>query len=375
MSSGTADITGVDDFFAPHLILSSFLPTSEGYISVPVSCAFAKIRPMHEKRRVFSGIQPSGTPHLGTYLGALKNWVSIQDEYDCYYCVVDLHAITVPQDPKVLRHNVRELAAIFLAVGLDPERSVIFRQSRVSAHAELAWLLNCIAKVGELSRMTQFKDKASKGGAEAASVGLYAYPVLQAADILLYATHLVPVGEDQRQHLELSRTLARRFNGMYGETFVVPEPLILDAGARVMALDDPTNKMSKSSPVPASYIALLDDTDTIRRKIRRARTDSGTEIVASPDKPAITNLLEIYAVITGKTVHEVEEMYRGKGYGDFKRDLAEVLVEALSPIRERALELLDDPRELDGILEAGADRARAAASSTLHDAWARMGLD
>jgi tryptophanyl-tRNA synthetase len=375
MSSGTADITGVDDFFAPHLILSSFLPTSEGYISVPVSCAFAKIRPMHEKRRVFSGIQPSGTPHLGTYLGALKNWVSIQDEYDCYYCVVDLHAITVPQDPKVLRHNVRELAAIFLAVGLDPERSVIFRQSRVSAHAELAWLLNCIAKVGELSRMTQFKDKASKGGAEAASVGLYAYPVLQAADILLYATHLVPVGEDQRQHLELSRTLARRFNGMYGETFVVPEPLILDVGARVMALDDPTNKMSKSSPVPASYIALLDDTDTIRRKIRRARTDSGTEIVASPDKPAITNLLEIYDVITGKTVHEVEEMYRGKGYGDFKRDLAEVLVEALSPIRERALELLDDPRELDGILEAGADRARAAASSTLHDAWARMGLD
>src|SRR5215217_2781322 len=334
-----------------------------------------RIGVMETKRRVFSGIQPSGTPHLGTYLGALKNWVAIQDEYDCYYCVVDLHAITVPQDPKVLRHNVRELAAIFLAVGLDPEKSVIFRQSRVSAHAELAWLLNCIAKVGELSRMTQFKDKASKGGAEAASVGLYAYPVLQAADILLYGTHLVPVGEDQRQHLELSRTLARRFNGMYGDTFVVPEPLILDVGARIMALDDPTKKMSKSSPVPASYIALLDDPDTIRRKIRRARTDSGAEIVASPDKPAITNLLEIYAVITGKTVAEVEEMYRGKGYGDFKRDLAEVLVEVLSPIRERALELLDDPRELVGILEAGADRARAVASSTLHDAWARMGLD
>jgi len=351
------------------------LPLTSRSARFAIRGASARMGFMETKRRVFSGIQPSGTPHLGTYLGALKNWVSIQEEYDCYYCVVDLHAITVPQDPKVLRHNVRELAAIFLAVGLDPERSVIFRQSRVSAHAELAWLLNCIAKVGELSRMTQFKDKASKGGAEAASVGLYAYPVLQAADILLYGTHLVPVGEDQRQHLELSRTLARRFNGMYGETFVVPEPLILDAGARVMALDDPTNKMSKSSPVPASYIALLDDTDTIRRKIRRARTDSGTEIVASPDKPAITNLLEIYAVITGKTVHEVEEMYRGKGYGDFKRDLAEVLVEALSPIRERALELLDDPRELDGILEAGADRARAAASSTLHDAWARMGLD
>jgi tryptophanyl-tRNA synthetase len=337
--------------------------------------ASARIGFMETKRRVFSGIQPSGTPHLGTYLGALRNWVSIQDEYDCYYCIVDLHAITVPQDPKVLRHNVRELAAIFIAVGLDPEKSVILRQSRVSQHAELAWLLNSIARVGELSRMTQFKDKAQKGGAEAASVGLYDYPVLQAADILLYGAHLVPVGEDQRQHLELTRTLARRFNGLYGETFVVPEPLILDAGARIMALDDPTKKMSKSSPVPASYIGLLDDPDTVRRKIRRARTDSGTEITASPEKPAITNLLEIYAVMGGKSVGEVEGMYRGKGYGDFKKDLGEVLVEALSPIRERALELLDDPGELDGILEAGADRARKVASSTLLDAWAKLGLD
>ena len=330
---------------------------------------------METKRRVFSGIQPSGTPHLGTYLGALKNWVSIQDEYDCHYCVVDLHAITVPQDPKVLRHNVRELAAIFLAVGLDPERSVIFRQSRVSAHAELAWLLNCIARVGELSRMTQFKDKAQRGGAEAASVGLYDYPVLQAADILLYGTNLVPVGEDQRQHLELSRTLARRFNNLYGETFVVPEPMILDIGARVMALDEPTQKMSKSSPTPAGYVALLDEPDTIRRKIRRAVTDSGTQIAASPEKPAIANLLGIYAALAGKTIPELEEQYEGRGYGDFKRDLAEVVVEALSPIRERALELLDDPRELDEILEAGAERARKVASSTLHDAWAKLGLD
>jgi tryptophanyl-tRNA synthetase len=330
---------------------------------------------MQNRRRVFSGIQPSGTPHLGTYLGALKNWVSIQDDYDNFYCIVDLHALTVPQDPKVLRYNVRELAAIFLAVGLDPEKSVIFRQSRVSAHAELAWLLNCVARVGELSRMTQFKDKASKGGAEAASVGLYDYPVLQAADILLYGTHLVPVGEDQRQHLELSRTLARRFNGLYGETFVVPEPMILDVGARVMALDEPTQKMSKSSPTPAGYIALLDEPDTIRRKIRRAVTDSGTEIVASPEKPAITNLLGIYASIAGETVPELEERYEGKGYGDLKRDLAEVVVEELSPIRERALELLDDPRELDEILEAGAERARKVSSSTLHDAWAKLGLD
>jgi tryptophanyl-tRNA synthetase len=299
----------------------------------------------------------------------------LRDEDEGCFCVVDLHAITVPQDPKVLRANVREMAAIFIAVGLDPERAVIFRQSRVSGHAELAWLLNCIAKVGELSRMTQFKDKSQRGGAESASVGLYDYPVLQAADILLYNAHLVPVGEDQRQHLELTRTLARRFNGLYGETFVVPEPMILETGARIMALDEPTAKMSKSSPTPAGYVALLDEPDTIRRKIRRAKTDSGTEIAASPEKPAVTNLLGIYAGITGETIPKIEERYRGKGYGDFKTDLAEVVVERLSPIRERTLELLDNPQELDGILEAGAERAREVSRSTLHDAWAKLGLD
>jgi tryptophanyl-tRNA synthetase len=330
---------------------------------------------MKTRQRVFSGIQPSGTSHLGTYLGALKNWVAVQEEYESYFCIVDLHAITVPQDPKVLRANVREMAAIFIAVGLDPERSVIFRQSRVSGHTELAWLLNCIAKVGELSRMTQFKDKSQRGGAESASVGLYDYPVLQAADILLYDAHLVPVGEDQRQHLELTRTLARRFNGLYGETFVVPEPMILETGARIMALDQPIAKMSKSAPTPAGYIALLDEPDVIRRKIRRAKTDSGTEIVASPEKPAVTNLLGIYAGLTGRAAPELEEQYRGRGYGDFKKDLAEVVVESLSPIRERTLELLDDPRELDEILEAGAERARDVARSTLRDAWARLGLD
>ena len=330
---------------------------------------------MQERKRVFSGIQPSGTPHLGTYLGALKNWVAIQDGYDSYYCIVDLHALTTPQDPKVLRHNVRETTAIYLAAGLDPEKSVIFRQSRVSGHTELAWLLDCVARVGELSRMTQFKDKTRRGGAEAASVGLYAYPVLQAADILLYNAHLVPVGEDQRQHLELTRTLARRFNGMYGETFVVPEIMIPETGARVMALDEPEQKMSKSSPTPAGYIALLDEPDTIRRKIRRAKTDSGTEIVASPEKPAVTNLLGIYAGLSGDSIPQLEERYEGKGYGDLKKDLAEVVVETLSPIRERALELLEDPRELDGILESGAERAREVASSTLQQAWTRMGLD
>ena len=330
---------------------------------------------MQNKQRVFSGIQPSGTSHLGTYLGALKNWVAVQEQYESYFCIVDLHAITVPQDPKVLRANVWEMAAIFVAVGLDPERSVIFRQSRVSGHAELAWLLNCIARVGELSRMTQFKDKSQRGGADSASVGLYDYPVLQAADILLYNAHLVPVGEDQRQHLELTRTLARRFNSLYGNTFVAPEPMILETGARVMALDEPTSKMSKSAPTPAGYIALLDEPDVIRRKIRRAKTDSGSEVVASPDKPAITNLLNIYAGLTRRAVPEIEEQYRSRGYGDFKKDLAEVVVESLTPIRERTLELLEDPRELDGILEAGAERAREVASSTLHDAWAKLGLD
>ena len=330
---------------------------------------------MRERRRVFSGIQPSGTSHLGTYLGALKNWVSVQEEHESYFCIVDLHALTVPQNPKVLRANVREMAAIFIAVGLDPERAVIFRQSRVSEHTELGWLLNCIARVGELTRMTQFKDKSQRGGAESASVGLYAYPVLQAADILLYNAHLVPVGEDQRQHLELSRTLARRFNGLYGETFAVPEPMILETGARIMALDEPTQKMSKSAPTPAGYIALLDEPDVIRRKIRRAKTDSGTEVVATPDKPALTNLLGIYAGLTDRSVPEIEDQYRGKGYGDFKKELAEVVVESLSPIRERTLELLDDPRELDEVLEAGAEKARGVARSTLHHAWAKLGLD
>jgi tryptophanyl-tRNA synthetase len=330
---------------------------------------------MQDRQRVFSGIQPSGRSHLGTYLGALKNWVSMQDGHDCLFCIVDLHALTVPQDPKALRANVREMAALYVAVGLDPENSIIFRQSRVSGHTELAWLLNCVARVGELSRMTQFKDKAQKGGADSASVGLYDYPVLQAADVLLYNAHLVPVGEDQRQHLELMRTLARRFNGLYGETFVVPEPMILDVGARVMALDDPTSKMSKSAPTPAGYVELLDEPDVIRRKIRRAKTDSGSEVLSSPEKPAITNLLNIYAGLAGLPVPEIEDRYRGRGYGDFKKGLAEVVVDALSPIRERALELLDDPKELDDLLESGAERAREVAHANLRDAQTRMGLD
>lgn len=298
----------------------------------------------------------------------------MQGGYDCFYCIVDLHAITAPQDPKSLGYNIREAAAVYLAAGLDPGESVIFRQSAVSGHSELAWLLNCVAKVGELSRMTQFKDKSQRGGTEAASVGLYTYPVLQAADILLYNAHLVPVGEDQRQHLELSRTLARRFNGLYGDTFVVPDIMIPEVAARVMALDDPTVKMSKSSPTPASYIALLDEPDVIRRKIRRAKTDSGSGITATPDKPAITNLLDVYSATTGRTVAELETEYEGRGYGDLKRDLGEAVVETLAPIRERATSLLSDPAELDRLLDSGAERARETAYPILDAAKAGMGL-
>ena len=330
---------------------------------------------METKRRVFSGIQPSGNLHLGNYLGALKNWVAIQDEYDNYFCIVDLHALTVPQDPKVLRQKIREVAAIYLASGLDPEKCVIFRQSKVSGHAELCWLLNCVARFGELSRMTQFKDKTRKGGVESASAGLFDYPVLQAADVLLYNAHLVPVGEDQRQHLELMRTLARRFNHLYGETFVVPETMIPPTGARVMALDAPDEKMSKSSPRPGSYVAILDDPDTIRRKIRRAKTDSGTEIRAIPDKPAITNLLDVYSGMSGRPVAEIEVEYEGRGYGDLKKDLAEVVVEGLASVRDRAHELLDHPADLDDLLEAGARRANDTARPVLESAWAKLGLD
>jgi tryptophanyl-tRNA synthetase len=330
---------------------------------------------METKRRVFSGIQPSGNLHLGNYLGALKNWVAIQDEYDNYFCIVDLHALTVPQDPKVLRQKIREVAAIYLASGLDPEKCVIFRQSKVSGHAELCWLLNCVARFGELSRMTQFKDKTRKGGVESASAGLFDYPVLQAADVLLYNAHLVPVGEDQRQHLELMRTLARRFNHLYGETFVVPEAMIPPTGARVMALDAPEEKMSKSSPRPGSYVAILDDPDTIRRKIRRAKTDSGTEIRVTPDKPAITNLLDVYSGMSGRPVAEIEAEYEGRGYGDLKKDLAEMVVEGLTPVRDRAHELLDHPAELDDLLESGARRAQDTARPVLESAWAKLGLD
>jgi tryptophanyl-tRNA synthetase len=322
--------------------------------------------------RVFSGVQPSGAPHLGNYLGAWSRWAREQGEGH-YYCIVDLHAMTVPYEPEVLRERTVDTACWLLACGLDPDVCTLFVQSHVREHSECTWVLNCVASMGELQRMVQFKEKSE--GKEFVSVGLFAYPVLQAADILLYHAEEVPVGEDQRQHLELARTLARRFNHLYGETFVVPEVMIPRTGARIMALDEPTAKMSKSRPTPGGYISLLDEPDDIRRKIRRAKTDSGTEVTASPDKPAISNLLGIYAGLSDRTISEVEEQYRGKGYGDFKKDLAEVVVEGLSPIRKRTLELLDNPKELDALLESGAEKARAVARPILRDAASRMGLD
>ena len=281
----------------------------------------------------------------------------------------------VADSATVLRKKIREVWSIYVGSCIDSARCVIFRKSKVSGHAELCWLLNCVARFGELSRMTQFKDKTQKGGAESASAGLFDYPVLQAADVLLYNAHLVPVGEDQRQHLELMRTLARRFNHLYGETFVVPEIMIPPTGARVMALDEPVEKMSKSSPRPGSYVAILDDPDTIKKKIRRAKTDSGTEIQAAPEKPAITNLLDIYSSMSGKPVAEIEAEYEGKGYGDLKKDLAEVVIEGLAPVRDRTNELLDHPTELDDLLESGARRANESARPVLESARAKMGLE
>ncbi len=324
------------------------------------------------KKRIFSGIQPTEQLHIGNYLGALINWVALQDEYESFYCIVNLHAITMPQDPKALRQNTLDLARIYLAAGVDPNVSTIFIQSDVSQHAELAWTLNCIARMGELERMTQFKDK-SKGNAERASVGLFDYPVLMAADILLYQTDLVPVGQDQKQHLELSRDIAERFNRDFGETFIVPEPFIPPVGAKIMSLKDPTSKMSKSDENQNGSIFLLDDADTITRKIKKAVTDSGTEITFDETRPAITNLLTIYQLMSGKTSEECEANFAGKGYGDFKRELAEVVVEYLRPFQERVKEC--DDAELTNILKKGAEKAKEVANITLKDVYEKMGIN
>jgi tryptophanyl-tRNA synthetase len=325
---------------------------------------------------VFSGMQPSGDSlHLGNYLGALVNWVALQDEADPVYCVVDLHAITVSQDPKSLQKSTRRTAAQYLAAGVDVERATLFVQSHVPAHAELAWVLGAITGFGEASRMTQFKDKSSRQGAEATTVGLFTYPVLMAADILLYGTQLVPVGDDQRQHLELTRDLAARFNSRFGDTFVVPEALIPKESARIYDLQDPTAKMSKSAASEAGLVKLMDDPAVTAKKFRSAVTDTGREVRYDPAaKPGISNLLDIFAATTGRTIPQIEVEYEGRGYGDFKKDVAEAVVDRLAPIRSRTLELLDDPAELDRLLAIGAERASERAERMLRTVYDRVGF-
>ncbi len=323
------------------------------------------------KKRIFSGAQPTGSLHIGNYLGALKNWVALQDEYEAFYCIVNLHAITLPQDPKSLRQATLDLARIYLAAGVDPEKSTIFVQSDVPEHAELTWVLSCIARMGELERMTQFKDK-GKGNTERAGVGLFTYPVLMAADILLYQTDLVPVGQDQKQHLELTRDLAERFNRDFGETFKVPDAYIPKAGASIKSLQDPQKKMSKSDENPNGSIFLLEDGDTITKKIKRAVTDSGTAIEFDENRPAITNLLTIYQLMTDKTSDECVAHFAGKGYGQFKTELAEVTVEFLRPFQDRVKQY--DDETLRSILTAGAEKARSIASNTLRTVYAKTGI-
>jgi tryptophanyl-tRNA synthetase len=326
--------------------------------------------------RVFSGIQPTADSfHIGNYLGALRQWVALQETHDTVYCVVDLHAITVPQDPAQLRRRSRVAAAQLFAAGLDSERSIVFVQSHVPEHAELAWVLACITGFGEASRMVQFKDKSAKGGADAASVGLFTYPVLQAADILLYDADQVPVGEDQRQHLELTRDLAQRFNHRFGPTFVVPGPYILAEVAKIADLQDPSIKMSKSASSPQGIIDVLEDPTSIRRKIMRAVTDADGEVRADEvAKPGVTNLLRIYSALTGEPIADLEERYAGSGYGTFKKDLADVVVDAFAPIRERTEKLLADEAELDRLLAVGAVKAQALASATMRRVRGRVGF-
>jgi tryptophanyl-tRNA synthetase len=322
-------------------------------------------------KRIFSGAQPTGGFHLGNYLGALRNWVELQHEYESFFCVVDLHAITVAQDPQELAKKTREVARLYLAAGIDPQVSTIFIQSDVPEHAELAWVLNCMTRISELDRMTQFKEKGRKQR-ENTGVGLFAYPVLMAADILLYQTDLVPVGEDQKQHLELTRDLAARFNRDYGETFIVPEPFIPKVGARIMSLSDPAKKMAKSDENPNASIALMDDADAVRRKLKRAVTDSGTEIRFDETKPALLNLLTIYQLLTRRTRPEIEEHFAGKGYAQLKGELADVVVEFLQPFQERVRGISDE--ELDRILQMGRERASLVARPTIDKVMTRVGL-
>ncbi len=326
-----------------------------------------------EKKIVFSGVQPSGALTIGNYIGALRNFGELQDEFDCNYCIVDMHAITVPQVPKNLRKNTLDVLSMYMACGIDPEKSTLFVQSHVPAHAELSWVLNTITYMGQLNRMTQFKEKSKKSD-ENLNAGLFTYPVLMAADILLYQTDFVPVGEDQKQHLELARDLAERFNNKYSDTFVVPEPLIKEFGARIMSLQDPTSKMSKSDSDENAFILLQDNKDKISKKIKRAVTDSVGIVNYSDDQPGIKNLINIYSVLSGKEIDDIVDMYSGKGYGVFKSELAEVVVEALDPIQTKYREYLDSKDYLERIYTEGAQKAEAKARKTLRKVYKKIGF-
>ncbi|MHC5703465.1 tryptophan--tRNA ligase [Streptomyces tirandamycinicus] len=329
-----------------------------------------------ERSRVLSGIQPtSGSFHLGNYLGAVRQWVALQETHDAFYMVVDLHAITVPQDPAELRANTRLAAAQLLAAGLDPERCTLFVQSHVPEHAQLGWVMNCLTGFGEASRMTQFKDKSAKQGAERATVGLFTYPILQVADILLYQADQVPVGEDQRQHIELTRDLAERFNSRFGPTFTLPAPYILKETAKIYDLQDPQIKMSKSASTPKGLINLLDEPKATAKKVKSAVTDTDTVIRFDPaEKPGVSNLLTIQSTLTGTGIAELEQRYEGKGYGALKTDLAEVMVDFVTPFRSRTQEFLDDPETLDSLLAKGAEKARSVAAETLAETYDRVGF-
>ncbi len=327
-----------------------------------------------DKKVIFSGMQPSGVITLGNYLGALKNWTNLQDEYNCLYCIVDMHAITVRQEPAVLRKNARELMMLYIAAGLDPEKNTIYMQSHVSAHAELAWILNCYTYMGELSRMTQFKDKSQKHG-DNINAGLFTYPALMAADILLYQTDLVPVGIDQRQHLELARDVATRFNGIYGDVFKVPDGYIPKVGAKIMSLQEPTRKMSKSDEDKNASVIITDDKDTIIRKFKRAVTDSDTVVrFDEENKPGISNLMTIYGAITGKTMEQIENEFSGKGYGDFKVAVGEAVAEELRPLQTRFKELSSDKAYIDNIIKTHAEKANYLATKTLRKVQKKVGF-
>jgi tryptophanyl-tRNA synthetase len=332
--------------------------------------------PATARPRVLSGIQPtSDSYHLGNYIGAVRQWVALQDEFEPFFFIADQHAITVEHDPKALRERTLRAAAQLLAAGVDPERSAIFVQSHLPEHSQLAWVMECLTGFGEARRMTQFKDKSAKGGEGASSVGLFAYPMLMAADILLYRPQYVPVGEDQRQHLELTRDLAQRFNHRFKKTFRLPEPYILKETAKIYDLQLPQNKMSKTGSTPGGIIELLDDPKVSAKKIRSAVTDSETEVRFDEEaKPGVSNLLTIYAALTERSIDDLEKAYAGKGYGDFKGDLADVVVEFVTPFRNRTLELLEDRAEIDAVLERGAERARAVATRTLADVYDRVGF-